>query len=290
MNLRLIRWAISVIVLASSGLYFFIYLYRWEWNRALVAAAIFIMMEVAVAAAALFARIGALEKRISEQSYPKDALERIQETAPPPRANFRWLTGGGDQVSVFVPVLMGAGLVVSGIAWLVERLAHATARPVMEQHLALQLAPLALPDGGFLEDIPAAPVARPARRAKRTFAFLLVAVLMSMLIDQLGDLTQTRPDVVPAGSTSTLSIEISSNGWSRSEVAAADTMWTLCRSTIPASITDSGWVRTGPATFQMSLSHGLGEHTVRQLHGCFEDAGIDNLQARVLEITTHPPL
>jgi hypothetical protein len=286
---RLLRWGISVLVLASSGLYFFVYLYRWEWNRALVAAAIFIMMEIGVAAAAIFSRIASLEKRLAERPAP-EALDRIQETAPPPRANFRWLAGGSDQMSVFVPVLMGAGLVVSGIAWLVERLAHATARPVMEQRLAMQLQPLAMPAGGLTSDMPSVAPTYRSHRARRSFALLICAALMSILVDQLGDLTQTRPDVVPAGSTATVTIEISDNGWSRSQLAAAETLWSTCRTTVPPSVSESGWTATGNSTFRMNLSAGLGDHTVRQLHGCLEDAGIDNIQGKVLEITTHPPV
>ena len=193
-------------------------------------------------------------------------------------------------MSVFVPVLMGAGLVVSGIAWLVERLAHATARPVLEHRLASQLQPLAMPSGGLMSDVPAVTLVRPKRSARRIFAGLILASLMAVLIDQLGDLTQTRPDVVKPGSTATVTLQVSHHGWSRSELAAAQTLWTVCRSTMPASIDESGWVRTAPATFQMTLSEGLGEHTVRQVHGCLEDAGLDNVQGRVLEITTYPPV
>jgi hypothetical protein len=52
-------------------------------------------------------------------------------------------------MNVFVPVLMGAGVLLSGIAWVVERLARATVTPVAERGLAAQLDGLALPAHGF---------------------------------------------------------------------------------------------------------------------------------------------
>jgi hypothetical protein len=53
-------------------------------------------------------------------------------------------------MNVFVPVLMGAGVLMSGLAWIVERVARATVRPVAERGLAAQLDGLALPATGFL--------------------------------------------------------------------------------------------------------------------------------------------
>jgi hypothetical protein len=44
---------------------------------------------------------------------------------------------------------MGAGVLMSGIAWVVERLARATISPAAERGLAAQLDTLALPAGGF---------------------------------------------------------------------------------------------------------------------------------------------
>ena len=45
---------------------------------------------------------------------------------------------------MFVPVLMGAGVILSGLAWLVEKLAKATATPAMERSLVRKLDPMLL--------------------------------------------------------------------------------------------------------------------------------------------------
>lgn len=179
MSARKIGYAANALVLVASGTYVFVYLYRWEWNRALMAGVLFIAAEVALAAALILDRLRTLETRApgpreaARTTRPPTAdrahttprtteadrahalaepqvLARIEQTAPPPRDHFQWLTRDAGRLNVFVPVLMGAGVVLSGIAWSVERLAHATARPALERGLAARLASLSLPPGGLI--------------------------------------------------------------------------------------------------------------------------------------------
>jgi hypothetical protein len=153
MTAKLIRALLGGVTLAASGTYMFVYLYRWEWNRALMSAAIFIAAEVAVLASLLASRLRAISDRLdaAERRPPAPALrlERIHSTAPPPRTTFSWLAKP-EHTNVFVPVLMGAGVVLSGVAWLVERVARATVRPAAERGLAHRLDTLALPREGFV--------------------------------------------------------------------------------------------------------------------------------------------
>jgi len=135
-------------VLAVTALYFFVYLWRWEWNRALIAGLLFVATELAMATATVLRRLRALDGRLSG---PDPAvLARIRESAPPPHDHFEWLSGRSGQLGVFVPVLIGMGVVASGLAWLVERLARATASPAMERGLAARLGPLAWPARGLV--------------------------------------------------------------------------------------------------------------------------------------------
>ena len=48
-----------------------------------------------------------------------------------------------------MPVLMGVGALASALAWAVERLARATAGPVLERGLAGRMAPLSWPAAGL---------------------------------------------------------------------------------------------------------------------------------------------
>lgn len=146
-----------------TALYFFVYLWRWEWNRALIAGVLFVATEVAMASAVVLNRL----RRVEDRMHAPDpaVLARIRETAPPARDHFEWLSPRSGRLSVFVPVLIGMGVVASGLAWIVERLARATAGPALERGLASRLSPLAWPAGGLVPDTaddPLAVLERPA--------------------------------------------------------------------------------------------------------------------------------
>ena len=161
MNARRIAYAAVVIAAAASIWYFFLYLVRWEWNRALVSGIIFLAAEVALFGSLLLERLTKLRTSIDEQlaiahqaakQSPRQprpqVLSRIRDAQPEPRNPFAWLRP--DSTNVFVPVLLGAGVVVSAIAWLVERIARATAGPRLERGLALRLDDLQPPADGLL--------------------------------------------------------------------------------------------------------------------------------------------
>ena len=159
---------IGSVVLASTALYFFVYLWRWEWNRALIAGLLFVATEVAMATVTLLDRLHRLDERVT--SPDPAVLARIRESAPPARDHFEWLSPRSGRMGVFVPVLIGMGVVASGLAWLVERLARATAGPVLERGLATRLGSLAWPAGGLLpdeEDDPLAVLDGPVPTASR---------------------------------------------------------------------------------------------------------------------------
>jgi hypothetical protein len=177
MTARLLRTVLGGLTLAASGAYTFVYLYRWEWNRALMSAAIFIAAEVAVMGSLLSQRLKVISRRLDAQAAAPSAptpapaavlrRERIHAAQPPARVGFAWLSRP-EHMNVFVPVLMGAGVLMSGLAWVVERVARATVSPVAERGLAAQLEGLELPVHGFVTaehqplDLLRGPVGRPA--------------------------------------------------------------------------------------------------------------------------------
>ena len=153
MNARRIGYLAAIVTIAASGYYFFLYLTRWEWNRALTSGVILLAAEIALLGSLVLDRIGRLRRSAAPASLGRadvrpQVLARIRESAPATRDTFAWLRPQGT--SVFVPVLLGAGVVLSGVAWLVERLARATAGRHLERGLASQLGTLALPEGGLI--------------------------------------------------------------------------------------------------------------------------------------------
>jgi hypothetical protein len=281
-------FAFGVVAMGASGAYLFIYLYRWEWNRAIMAGVFLIAAEIAFVAAAIFDRIKALEKSIatSEREAPsKDTLSLIHDNAPPQRDHFGWLDDT-ENLNVFIPFLMGAGLVASAVAWAIERVAAATARPALERGLAGRLAPISLP---VSYPVPA-PAPTTPRNGKATLHRQAIALAVAILIgtvgiDVLGDATQTRPDVLQSGTQSAIVVDIDIHGSPRATGEALESLWAVCRATVPNEIV-GGMNALGGSRYQLSVEPALGKYGERRLRGCLEDTTIDNVQGRVVSIST----
>ena len=290
MNAKRIAYAVLTAVLAASGTYMFVYLYRWEWNRTLIAGIFFVAAEIGLIGAAILERLKKMEGRIDSRAAeaPPPALAAIQETAPEPKAGFKWLTRSGG-TNVFVPVLMGAGFVVSGIAWLVERFAHATARPAMERGLAWRLAPLSLPAGGFVGGGVTVLAPRPSRtkaRVKHALITIAVAAGLSLAVAALGDVTQNRPDRALPGTSSTLVLDINTRTPDTSSVETATRLWGTCAGTLPHYIDAPKIAALGSGRALIVTQPALGEHTQRRLSGCLSDTTLDEVQASVVSLNS----
>ena len=149
--MRKVAVALGVLVLVASGTYVFVYLYRWEWNRAMFAASLFVATEVALGLAWVMERLRGLADAVDRlQHADPEVRARLRESRPPARRPFAWLAPNADRMDVFVPILMGAGVVLSALAWLVERIARATAGPTLERALAARLQAIALPESGLV--------------------------------------------------------------------------------------------------------------------------------------------
>ncbi len=158
--MRKIAWVAAVVTLVSSGSYIFVYLYRWEWHRALIVAVLFIGAEVATAAALVYRRVGALQRRLEERwegdgeprTTPDAAVVDILRASAPRRNHFAWLDPRDGRAGVFIPVLLGSGVIVSALAWLVERIAGGAAEPTATRRLGRELSSIAFPAGGFVAE------------------------------------------------------------------------------------------------------------------------------------------
>lgn len=159
MRIRHVIWAIGFVSFLAAAAYFFIYLYRWEWNRADIAGTLLIVTEVALVGGLTVSRLG----RIGTRHPPIDsrvsaAAELLEQNRPPRRNTFAWLRPEAGGLGVFIPVLIGAGAVISGLAWIVEWAARRTVQPGMEQLLAGTVAGMMYPSD-HLVDLGVLPVA-----------------------------------------------------------------------------------------------------------------------------------
>lgn len=152
--MKKIAWLSGLVTLLATGGYIFVYLYRWEWHRALIVGTLFVAAEVALATALVLRGLSKVQLGLDvdrTRELEPAVLERLRSNAPR-RNPFAWLEPGEGRTAVFIPVLLGSGVVVSALAWLVERIAGRTAEPAMERRLAGQLTALAFPAGGLVPD------------------------------------------------------------------------------------------------------------------------------------------
>lgn len=152
----------------GAASYLVIYLYRWQWQRAILCGVLLLVVEVLLLGVAALARLSRLERRLmDEDQRQQHLLSRLRqdhdqpsgrgvfgsdtptESGRPSPPRFRWLEESSDlgthRTHVFVPVLMVTGVVLSSLAWVVQRIAEATVRPTAERRLAGRLTMLAAP-------------------------------------------------------------------------------------------------------------------------------------------------
>jgi hypothetical protein len=277
--MRHLARAVAVLAAATCGAYTLVYLYRWEWHRAILAGVFLVVAEVALATAVLLRRLAALDRRLTEvieagarPGLQPEILVHLRESAPEPRPPFAWLEP--DRLGVFLPILLGAGVLASAAAWVVEGLARKTARPALERRLAARLEVFALPAGGLLGPGPAEPV----RRARLALAVFGGAAG----IDELADATQSRPDSVRAGVHTVVELELHGELAQSAPARMAASLWHICEGALRRDLPEPVVTVLGGARVQLALPVDIGTHALRRLHGCLEDAAFDRVQAGVL--------
>jgi hypothetical protein len=279
--------AVAVLAAATCGAYTLVYLYRWEWHRAILAGVFLVVAEVALAAAVLLRRLVALDRRLTEvveataRPAPQpEILVHLREAAPAPRPPFAWLEP--DRLGVFLPILLGAGVLASAAAWVVEALARKTAQPALERRLAARLEVFALPAGGLLGPGSAEPVlrARGASAWPARLGLMILGVFGGALgIDELADATQTRPDSVRAGVHTVVELELHGELAQAAPARVAASLWHTCEGTLRRGLPEPVVTDLGNARVQLALPVDVGAHALRRLHGCLEDAALDRVQA-----------
>ncbi|WTW94038.1 hypothetical protein OG216_11840 [Streptomycetaceae bacterium NBC_01309] len=140
----------AAVAAATSFYYTLAYVARWEWNRAQMAGTFTLLAALIAAVIMVDARMREVRRsldRLGDLAEQRGAAESVAESAParsvpalPARArpaladpatadhqDFAWLTVKPERYGVFIPLLLGAGMLASGIAWVVERVFARTA-------------------------------------------------------------------------------------------------------------------------------------------------------------------
>ena len=148
----LVAMALCAVSAAASGVYAIVYLYRWEWHRAIVAICFLIATEIPLATCIVLARLRAIEAKIDSVAATQHerVVEILHDNPKPGRRHFAWLERSTGRMNVFVPVLLGMGTILSGLAWLIDQVARRVGHTTGDRRLAARLAVFSLPEDGFV--------------------------------------------------------------------------------------------------------------------------------------------
>ena len=296
MSARKVIVLLTAVAAAASGFYMIVYLFRWQWNRALIAAIFFVAAEVALMAMVLLERLNRIERAIQDapvsvaRTAADDDLDRIRThlraAQAPPSRHFAWLQDSATRHNVFLPVLLGAGVIMSGIAWLVESVAKRVAQPALDRPAVAALGRLSFPVGGLLGSEGPPPVRE--RRFKKWMLVpgaLLVIAMLGFGIDFIADATQTRPDEIDEGVVTMIDVRLAGvRPLNNLEQHGTDLYWACAAESFAASLPEPLVVAINDTDVRYLVHADLGEHGGQRFTGCIEDVVIPETQATVLQI------
>jgi hypothetical protein len=298
--MRRIAYVFGGLAAAGAGTYLVVYLYRWQWQRAMLCGVLLLVVEVMLLGIVLLGRLTRIEERLRDSDRRQreaaarqdDVLARLRaEPARETGGRFRWLDDSVDRTYVFVPVLMVTGVLLSGLAWVVQRIASATARPA-ERRLAGRLAVLSAPGPAVydeLEDLPPLGPARSPRRVARVAVVTVVgAALLTALVVGLAQLTQTREEAAAANEATSVLLQVDMRGGTAAtadrRALAAEQVWERCRDSTSVPLRHAALADLGDGVYAGVVRPALTPHDRMRLRGCLEDATLDRAHLTVMAI------
>ena len=147
--MRIIGWLAGSATLIAAAIYMIVSLNRWEWNRALFFGLLLLIAEVGLATGLVLRKLAQLTRR---QPYDPTIRGLVRESRPATPNRFQWMQDSTREINVFITFLVGGGVLISGIAWVVDKVASKTSTPAGEIRLTRQLESISYPRGGLLVD------------------------------------------------------------------------------------------------------------------------------------------
>lgn len=293
---RAVGLTVAGLVLVASGAYVLVDLARWEWNRAMLSALIFLSALVILTTASVLHSIRRLGERFA-------AIEAVRPAADVPgiigAANtetiaarrFEWLERPPDRLAVFVPVLLGAGMVLSLVAYVIERVAGALAGGSLDRRTADALQ-LDLPLGSGLVRLERSPPGSASRSPHRPLVWVLGTALAIGLgigaVEGLRHLTQTRADAIGGPGSTTIGLQIDQRSVDRPLPVVATDLWTGCRSRVPGNPSIVDLQQVDDRRLIVTVDQAFGRTGRARIIGCLEDLNLDRVLADVLTFDSAP--
>jgi hypothetical protein len=286
---RRVGLSVAFVVVLVSAIYVVVDLARWEWNRAALAALVCVAALVVFSTTLILGYLTRLDQRLDEATRrsipvrhaPPEVTERPVVGAP----HFAWLEPPRDR-GVFVPILLGAGAILSFVASVVERVSGAVAQSTLGPGELDRLG-VRLPLGDGM--VAVGHVARPhGSRARRVLVGCIALVLMAVSVEGLRQLTQSRPgDVMAEGSTVVEVVVEQRRGVQAPELVVVE-LWGACRSRLGTGVSPLSVLPVAEGRVRLVLDRALGSTGQRRLIGCFQDHTLDLVRADVVALDVHP--
>jgi hypothetical protein len=120
---------------------------------------------------------------------------------------------------------------------------------------------------------------------KRYVVVAVLVVTSVAVVDELGDLFQTRADHVDPDSRSEVVLDVDERRYKHSLDEGAEALVVACAGSVANRVLDDpGVVEIGPGRYRFLVQPSLGRHNRVKLVGCLEDGTIDHLRGDVVSV------
>lgn len=145
-------WLSAAATFIGAGAYSVISLNRWEWNRALFFGLVVLVAEVGLATGLIIRKIDQTARTAHDDE--REAIRGVLRDTRPDPQRFAWLDPKEvmTRSNVFITMLVGGGVLLSGVAWLIDKIAAHTSTSIAEGRLAGDLSRIAYPEDGLYVD------------------------------------------------------------------------------------------------------------------------------------------
>jgi hypothetical protein len=126
---------------------------------------------------------------------------------------------------------------------------------------------------------------------KRTLLLVGLAVVGMLLlvgIDELSDLTQTRPDPVDEALASVVVFEVKTQSYDGTDAEAAAAQWGVCAGTVGGETREPGIEQLDDTHFRVTVAPAIGPRGLQRLRGCLDDATVDRVTGSFVSIAEVP--
>jgi hypothetical protein len=119
-------------------------------------------------------------------------------------------------------------------------------------------------------------------------ATAVVLVLGTIGVDELSDLTQTRPDPVDPSRSSIVVFTVDTQAYDGTVAEAAAAQWGVCAGTVGGETSASAPDPLADGHFQVTVTPAIGPRGEQRLRGCLNDAAVDRVMSSFVSIANVP--